>query len=116
MSLININSIADFEKKTQQNIEFERFRGNLYVDGIKPWKERFWINKILKINNVSFKVENHISRCSATNLKPKTDNVTINLPMRLKKLYNHIDMGVYLKPLNSGEINIGDKIIIDDKY
>ena len=114
VSLININSIKDFKKKTQKVIEFERFRGNLYIDGIEAWKERGWINKILTINNVSFKVVKHIARCSATNLQPNTKNTTMNLPMTLKKYYNHIDMGVYLKPLNDGEINIGNQIILDE--
>ena len=116
VSLININSIRDFEKKIDANIEFERFRANLYIDGIEPWNERKWINKILKINNVSFKVERHISRCSATNLQPNTDNATINLPKTLKKYYNHIDMGIYLKPLNDGEINVGNQVILDEKF
>ena len=47
MSLINLNSIADFEKKTNQKIAFQRFRANFYVDGIGPWEERKWINKII---------------------------------------------------------------------
>jgi len=114
ISLININSIKDLEKKTKKTIEFERFRGNLYIDGIKPWQERNWIKKIIKINDVSYKVEKNIARCSAINLEPNTDNATINLPMILKKYYNHIDMGVYLTPLDDGEINIGDQVILDE--
>ena len=113
ISLINLSSISDFEKKVDQKIEFERFRGNLYVSNIDPWVERTWVNKIIRINNTSFKVEKHIPRCSATNLKPTTDNVTINLPLALKKHYNHIDMGVYIIPLENGEINIGDQVILD---
>lgn len=114
VSLINLNSIKDFEKKIKKNIEFERFRGNLYVNGIEAWKERKWVNKILKINNVFFEVKDNISRCSATNLQPNTDKVTINLPMNLKKHYSHRDIGIYLKPLNDGKINVGDQILIDE--
>ena len=114
ISLINLRSIKDLEKKSGEKIEFQRFRGNLYIDGLEPWEERTWLNKNIVINNVSFKVEKHIARCSATNLKPNSDNVTINLPMTLKKIYNHIDMGIYLTPLTNGEINIGDQIILDE--
>ena len=113
ISLINLNSIKDFEKKNNMIIESQRFRGNLYVSGLEPWKERQWINKIIKINNVSFKVEKHISRCSATNLKPNSDKVTLNLPSQLKKNYNHIDMGIYLTSLDNGNITIGDKVKLD---
>jgi len=113
ISLINLNSVADFEKKSNQKIEFERFRGNFYVDGIKPWEERNWVDKIITINNVSFKVKKYIRRCSATNLQPNTSRSTINLPSLLKKTYNHFDMGIYLTALNDGNIHIGSKVIIN---
>ena len=109
MSLINLRSINDFERKINQKVEFERFRANFYVEGIDAWEERNWINKIIKINNVSFKVENNIPRCVAINLKPKTDT-KINLLKSLKDQYNHFDMGIYLTALDDGEINVGDKV------
>ena len=110
MSLINLNSVADFEKKINQKVEFQRFRGNFYVNGIQAWEERSWINKIIKINNISFKVEKNIPRCVAINLKPKTDDNSLNLLQSLKKTYNHFDMGIYLTALADGKIDIGDKV------
>jgi len=110
MSLINLNSIKDFEKKINKKIEFQRFRANFYVDGIKAWEERNWINKIIKINNVSFKVEKNIPRCVAINLKPKSDDSSLNLLQSLKKTYDHFDMGVYLTALDDGKINIGNEV------
>ena len=113
MSLINLNSIKDFEKKINKKVEFQRFRANFYVNGINAWDERNWINKIIKINNVSFKVEQNIPRCVAINLKPKTDDNTTNFLKSLKKVYNHFDMGVYLTALDDGSINVGDKVILN---
>ena len=110
MSLINLNSIKDFEKKINEKVEFERFRGNFYFEGLDAGEERNWIGKIIKINNISFKVEKNIPRCVAINLKPKTDDNSLNLLQSLKKTYNHFDMGIYLKALEDGKINIGDKI------
>ena len=85
MSLINLSSIKDFEVKINENVERQRFRANFYVDGIEAWDERNWIGKIIKINNVSFKVEKNIPRCVAINLKPKTDDNKLNLLQSLKK-------------------------------
>jgi uncharacterized protein YcbX len=110
VSLLNIQSINDFEKKVNKNIETSIFRGNIYVDGIEPWKEREWIGKIIKINNVSFKVEKNIPRCVAINLKPNSDDNSFNLLQLLKKNYNHFDMGIYLTALDDGEINIENTI------
>ena len=110
VSLINIKSIEDFRNKTNQEIETQRFRGNIYVDGIEAWEERNWIGKIIKINDISFKVEKNIPRCVAINLKPNSDDNSLNLLQSLKKTYNHFDMGVYLTSLDDGLINIGDNI------
>ena len=110
VSLLNIKSINDFEKKTNKKIETSIFRGNIYIDGVEPWKEREWIGKTIKINNVLFKVEKNIPRCVAINLKPNTDDSSFNLLQLLKKNYNHFDMGIYLTALDDGEINISDSL------
>ena len=110
MSLINLSSIKDFEVRINENVERQRFRANFYVDGIEAWEERNWIGKIIKINNVSFKVEKNIPRCVAINLKPKTDDNKLNLLQSLKKTYNHFDMGIYLTSLSDGKIEVGNKI------
>jgi uncharacterized protein YcbX len=112
VSLLNIQSINDFQKKIDKNIETSIFRGNICVDNIEPWEEREWIGKVIKINNVSFKVEKNIPRCVAINLKPQTDDNSFNLLQLLKKTYNHFDMGIYLTALDDGEINIGNSINI----
>jgi len=110
VSLLNIESINDFQKKIDKKIETSIFRGNICVDGIEPWKEMEWIGKIIKINNVSFKVEKSIPRCVAINLKPKSDDNSLNLLQLLKKTYNHFDMGIYLTALDDGEISVGSTI------
>ena len=113
ISLINLNSIEDFEKKINEKVEFQRFRGNFYIDGIDAWEERNWIGKNIKIDNVFFKIERNIPRCVAINLKPKTDDNELNLLQSLKKTYNHFDMGIYLRALNDGEVKVGNKIDIN---
>ena len=112
VSLLNIQSINDFQKKINKKVEISRFRGNICIDGIKPWEEQEWIGKIIKINNISFKVEKNIPRCAAINLTPTTDDNSLNLLQSLKKTYNHFEMGIYLSPLDNGEISLGDKLKI----
>ena len=113
ISLINLNSIKDFEKKINKKVELQRFRGNFYIDGAEAWEEREWVGKIIKINNVSFSVEKNIPRCVAINLKPKTDDNSLNLLKSLKKTYDHFDMGIYLKALSDGNIEVGNKIEVN---
>ena len=110
VSLLNIQSINDFQKKINKEIEPLIFRGNICVDGINPWQERDWIGKIIKINDVSFKVEKNIPRCVAINLRPQTDDNSFNLLQSLKKTYNHFEMGIYLTALDDGDINIANSV------
>ena len=111
ISLLNIKSIKDFQDKIGKKIEHSIFRGNICVDGMEPWVEQDLIGKVIKINNISFKVEKKIPRCVAINLKPGSDDNSLNLLQLLKKTYNHFDMGIYLTALENGKINIGDKIL-----
>ena len=107
ISLININSVKDLEKKINRKIEFERFRANVYIKNIDPWTEYSWINKKILIDNCLCKVVKKISRCSATNLIPKFDISDMNLPRKLRECYGSSDMGIYLRPLSDGEIKSG---------
>jgi len=114
ISLINLKSIQDFEKKINEKVELQRFRGNFYINGIGAWEERKWIGKTININNISFKVEKNIPRCVAINLKPKTDDDGLNLLKSLKKYYSHLDMGIYLRALNDGKIKVGNTLKIEN--
>ena len=110
ISLINLNSVNDFSKKINKKIEFQRFRANFYVEGINAWEERNWIGKIIKINNIYFKIKKNIPRCVTINLKPRMGNSNLNLLQLLKNTYNHFDMGIYLMALNDGKIKIGNNV------
>ena len=94
------------------NLTVRHGRLNIYIKDLDAFEERNWINKIIKINEAEFKVLKHIPRCSATNLKINSDQVDINLPNELKKVYGHMDMGMYLYPLNNSKISVNDEIII----
>ena len=110
ISLINLNSIKDFSNKINKDVEFERFRGNIYVKNLYAFEERKWINKVISINKIQFKVLKNIPRCSATNLKINSSETDINLPNMLRKIYGHIDMGIYLAPLENGQVKVGDNV------
>ena len=110
ISLLNIKSIQDFQNKIGKKIESSRFRGNICIDGIEPWAENDWVGKVIKINDTSFKVEKKIPRCVAINLKPGSDDKSLNLLKFLKKTYNHFDMGIFLTALEDGEISVGNSI------
>ena len=110
VSMINLNTIRDLENKIKKKINFERFRGNILIDNLNAWQEFEYINKMINIGEVQFKVDSKIPRCATTNINPNNYNLDINLPNTLIKKYGHKDFGVYLIPKNSGFIKVNDKI------
>ena len=114
ISVLNLASIRDFETRiVQSEIDPMRFRGNLLIDGLDPWKELEWEeNQIIKINDASFRVVHPITRCKATSINPDTAIADINVPLMLRKGVNHLYMGVYLEALNDTVLKPGDTLTI----
>ncbi len=110
ISLINLETLKDFEIKTGLSIDHQRFRANIIVDTIKPMEELKFINKNIMIGKVVFKVFSNIPRCKATNYPYKSDKQDLNFPQKLNEIYGHIDFGIYLKPISSGQINLNDTV------
>ena len=106
ISLINLESLKDFNKKTHGNIDLERFRGNIYIEGLEPFEEFKWIGKTITINEKEFEVLSAIPRCKSTHYPYKSIQMDYNIPKTLQDIYGHINMGVYIKPKNNLIINL----------
>ena len=105
-----MNTVNDFEVKIKQEVNYNRFRGNVIFSGIKAWEEFNWLGKIITIGGVKFEIFRKTKRCAATNVNPNTGLRDLNIPNRLRKIYGHYDLGVYGKVLNKGIIKINDEI------
>ncbi len=115
ISLINLESLRDFEAKSGLKIDHERFRANIVIDGLGAMQELELANKKIKIGNVVFNVFCNTPRCKATSFPYRSKILDINLPKKLNEIYNHIDFGIYLKPLTSGQVFLNDTVcILDD--
>ena len=110
ISFINLASIKDLEPKIRQQINPARFRGNIYFMGNKPWLEFEWIDREVRIGGAILYAYKRTMRCAATMVNPLTANRDINIPKVLKENYHHMDMGIYAKVIESGEIKLGDSI------
>ena len=70
ISIGNLASHREIEKKVGEKLSLLRWRCNLWIDGCKPWDEHKWIGKSLKIGDVTFKIKEEIVRCLATTANP----------------------------------------------
>ncbi len=106
VSLINLESLRDFETRSGLSVEHERFRANIIIDGFTALKELELAKKQVKIGDATFEVFCNTPRCKATTYPYKSDISDFNLPQKLNEIYNHIDFGVYLKPISNGTIKL----------
>ena len=71
ISLINLNSIKHFENLSNHQVEYERFRGNIYVEDLDKWEERKLVGKVLSINKINLKLLKKFPDVQQLILSPK---------------------------------------------
>ncbi|MSP87839.1 MAG: MOSC domain-containing protein [Alphaproteobacteria bacterium] len=110
ISVINLASVRDLERVVGNAVDPLRFRANVYIDGADAWAERQWIGHEIAVGFARLKVIDHIGRCAATNVDPKTAQRDLNIPKALVRGFGHDCMGVYAVVVEGGAIAVGDGI------
>lgn len=110
VSLINLASVAQLERKVGRALDPLRFRANLYIEDLPAWAEFDWVGRDLAAGDVRFLVEERIDRCAATNVDPSSGARDLNIPLTLRKTYGHIDCGVLLRVTRGGTLELGQPI------
>lgn len=110
VSLINLNSVRDFEQRLGVPVNPLRFRANIYFDGWPAFRELDLLDHEFTIGSVRLKVTMRTRRCAATEANPDTGKRDISVPQLIMQNYGHSDMGVYAEILNPGIIQPGDEI------
>ena len=112
ISIINMNSIIELEKKINKTIDPLRFRANFLIDGGKAWEEFDWIGKKIQIGKVVLEVFKRTQRCAATIVNPENGQRDIDIPKEISKNFGHVDLGVYAKVIKNGEVSVSDNLFI----
>ncbi len=109
VSLINLASVRAIEEMVGTPVDPLRFRGNIHVEGLKPWAEFDLVDEVLVTEaGVKLKVEKRIDRCAATNVDPMTGQRDLDIPKTLLRRLGHVDCGVYLSIRDGGTLRPGD--------
>ena len=112
LSLINLDSLRDLESRLiREPVDFERFRGNLYVSGLPAWQELELEGAVLEFPSIAIKIIEPIVRCSATNVatgdNPQAGTHNLNIPQALKRGFGHFQCGVFVEVLKTGTLQTG---------
>ena len=105
--------VTKLEKKIGKKIAASRFRANLLIDDINPWKEFDWVGKKIKIGESVLEVFKRTQRCAATNVNPENAIRDINIPNEINSYFGHLDLGVYAKVKKTGVISVNDKLSLN---
>ena len=112
VSLINLESVRQFQQDIGSEVNPARFRGNLLIDNFRAFSELDLVGRTVQAGEVRFEVTMRTKRCPATEVNPVTSERDLKTPHLLKKEYGHFDMGVYLVAKSSGTSCLGDAFTI----
>jgi uncharacterized protein YcbX len=110
ISIMNAASHRAVEGRLGRPLEPERWRGNVWLEGLAPWEEFDWIGRTLRVGTVELALRERILRCLHTAASPRTgqrDTDTLGL---LQAGWDHQDFGVYAEVTRSGEVAVGDSV------
>jgi len=87
-----------------------RFRANVWFSGASAWSERDWVGRQIQIGGAVVRVTKPITRCAATEVNPETAERDANPVEELRRLYDHIELGVHAEVIEGGRFAVGDAI------
>ncbi len=112
LSILSLSSLSDLSARADQELSMGRFRGNLWVDGWDAWAEFALIGREISLGDARFLLRERIKRCSATAANPATGKLDFDTPAFLESQFGHRDFGIYAEVVQSGEIAVGDAVIV----
>jgi uncharacterized protein len=110
VSLINLASLRDFEAKVGARRHRRRFRANVWFSGASAWSERDWVGRQIQVGGAVLRVVKPITRCAATEVNPETAERDAEPVAELRRLYDHVELGVHAQVSEGGRFAVGDAI------
>ncbi len=110
VSLISLESLADYEAKAGGRRHRRRFRSNIWFSGAPPWAEFDWVGREIQVGGATLRVTKRTVRCPATEVNPETATRDINPVAELRALYGHADLGIHAEVIVGGKFTARDSI------
>ena len=112
---VSINSTASLNALSQvvgSDVSALRFRGNIWIDGMKPWEEFDLVGKEIGIGQARLKIVEPIERCMATTANPETGRRDLETLKILEENWGHLNFGVRAEVIADGRIKVGDELFL----
>jgi uncharacterized protein YcbX len=112
ISLIHRASLVDLRAHLDAFPDEARFRGNLIIDGCRPWQEFGWLGREIRVGEATLRIVKRVDRCAATTANPTTGERDLNIPKALRAAYGHVDCGVFGEVTGAGIVRPGDVVTV----
>lgn len=89
-------------------LETERWRGNIWLDGLAPWAEFDLIGQDIQIGDAIIRPHKRTERCKHTTANPQTGERDTDTLAALNNGFGHQDFGIAGVVIQSGKIALGD--------
>jgi uncharacterized protein YcbX len=109
VAILSNASLADLSARMGQDLSPHRWRGNLWLDGAAPWAEFDWIGREIRIGQAVLRIEERITRCTATKVNPDSGKTDADTLSALEAAFGHQDFGVYATVVKGGDVALGDE-------
>ena len=110
VSILNLNSVRDFEARVGRPVDPLRFRANVWVEGWPAWVENEGSGVDLTLGGARLTGVKPIVRCAATHVDPDTAERDFDLVPALFQAYGHRWCGLYATITAGGPVAVGDAI------
>lgn len=110
VTIMNTASHAAVEAFHGGPLERERWRGNIWLDGLAPWQEFDWIDGDIQIGEAVIRPHKRTERCAHTTANPQTGVRDADTLAALRNGFGHQDFGIAGVVVGSGRIALGDTV------
>jgi uncharacterized protein len=110
--VLNLASLRALSQRVGRDLAMERFRGNVWLDGLGPWQEFEWIGREIRLGGATLLVRERIGRCKATAVDPDTGRRDADTLGALEAGWGHTEFGVYAEVVAGGAVAVGDPVAV----
>jgi uncharacterized protein YcbX len=108
VSVLNLDSVRDLERRLGRPVDPARFRANVLVEGWPAWAEHGQVGRTLRLGAAELTVLDDTVRCAATHVDPRSGDKDIDMVAELFARYGHMCCGVYAEVTGGGRLAVGD--------
>ena len=103
VTLCNIASHRDVERKMGMDLSPLRWRGNIWMDGVEAWDEFNWMDRDVRIGEAILRIRERTDRCPSTKSNPVTGVHDAETLCALDS-FGHRDFSVRAEVIQGGRI------------